>query len=488
MFPKAYIFILILSLLMPAFATAESHDDSNNSLAALSDPLSLENCIAIALKNHQSLKVSDASVLMAEALYQQAMSAYWPRVNLEMNAQRADQDRTFNFSGDIDGRAITNGLAQSSPALAQVLGLGLAQPGSIPLNLKVKLFNRDIVTAAVNLTYPIYTGGKVQAIVGQAEKGVKIAEEMRRKTRLEVINDVKKYYYAALFAQQMQQLAKDTLDRFQVLSELTERLFHNGSLKVKKTDYLRTKTVTAMTASMLHEAEYATNLVHEALANAMGIEWQPEMSLTEAEATANMTAPLASLQEMAQKFNPDVQQLNLAIQASDDMIAEAQSGYYPMIGFQASASKFLNSYNDGLVNPDNREGWTLGVGLQWNLFDGLQTTGKVHHAEAQQKKFNSQKVLLDKGVALQIKQQFLRITSSDAQVKDSQSATKFASENRKLNVSAYQEELVETKDVIEAQIVETFAQGSLFRSQYSLALAVATLEFLVGSNIQELNQ
>ena len=41
------------------------------------EKLTLEDCIRIAMEKHQSLAVSDANIAMAEAQYQQAMSAYW---------------------------------------------------------------------------------------------------------------------------------------------------------------------------------------------------------------------------------------------------------------------------------------------------------------------------------------------------------------------------------------------------------------------------
>lgn len=482
---------LIISVLglLPGLSYSQEHLKADMDQPQNDNIFTLEHCVEIALKNHQSLAVSAANVQMAEALYQQAMSAYWPQIAAEINAQRADQDRSFNFVGEIDGKVINNALAQSSPLFAQVLQTGLAQAvPAIPLDLKVKLFNRDIVTAGVNLTYPLFTGGKIEALVGQAEKGKKIAEQAQRKTRLEVVSDVKKYYFGAQFAKQMQRLTHETLERFQVLEELSGRLYQSGSLKIKKTDYLRGKTISAMTSSVLHEAEYATELAHEALGNAMGIEWDHQTTVSDPENLSNSIASLDALINTAQQFNPDLQQLNLAIQVSDDKIAEAKSGFYPVVGFQASAQAYLNSYNQGLVNSDNREGWTLGVGLQWNLFDGFRTSNKVKHAESEQNKFNSQKILLDKGVALQIKQQFLRIKSSRAQIKDTEKAKDYASQNRKLVLAAFQEELVEAKEVVESQIIETLAEGAFLRSQYALAQALASLEFLVGTNIEQFSE
>lgn len=441
--------------------------------------LALADCIRIALEKHQSLNVSEASVAMAEAQYQQAMSAYWPRIAAEVNASRADQDRTFKVQGQFD----------LPPALGGALSALAQQPiGAIPLNMDVKLMDRDIVTSSLNLTYPIFTGMKREAIVGQAEKGVKIAEEGRRKTNLEIVRDVKKYYYAAQFAIQMEQLADDTLERFKALEDLTERLYQHGSMKVKKTDYLRTKTTTAITRTMRSEAQYARELAHEALGNAMGQEWDATYSLAEAVDASPLSGELQQLVDSAHTFNPDIQQLKLAVQISDDQITEARSGYYPMIGFQAEVHDIQTDYKSGLTNAVNRDGWTIGIGIQWNLFDGFQTTGKVNQAKAQQRKLESQQVLLDQGIALQVKQQFLSIKNASTQTKDSQEAVGYASENRKLHVRAYQDELVETKDVIEAQIVETFAQGTHYRSRYALEMGLLSLEYLLGSNVGELNQ
>jgi outer membrane protein TolC len=60
----------------------------------------------------------------------------------------------------------------------------------------------------------------------------------------------------------------------------------------------------------------------------------------------------------------------------------------------------------------------------------------------------------------------------------------FATENRKLHIRAYQDELVETKDVIESQIVETFAQSTHFRARYALEMGLLSLEYLIGQNVQ----
>jgi outer membrane protein TolC len=386
----------------------------------------------------------------------------------------------------LAGAAAAQGGPQASAAAVQQLQKALAAP--IPINMNLKLIDRDLLTSQINLTYPLFTGMKREALVRQAEKGIDLAQQDKRKTTLEIVRDVKKYYYAAQFALKMEKLANDTLDRFMALEELTGQLFQHGSLKVKKTDYLRIKTTTAITRTLRSEAIYAREMAHEALGNAMGQAWDAHYSLAEPKAGSPLSAELQTLVDSAQVFNPDVQQLKLAVQISEEQITEARSDYYPMIGFRAEAHDIQTGYRDGLTNANNRDNWTIGVGLQWNLFDGFLTTGKVNQAQAQQRKLQHQQVLLDQAIALQIKQQFLSIKNANAQIKDSNEAAGYASENRQLNTRAYQEELVETKDVIEAQVVETFAQGTYYRSRYALEMSLLSLEYLIGNNIATLNE
>jgi outer membrane protein TolC len=440
------------------------------------DNLTLQQSLRIALENHRSLQVSQAALDMAEAQYQQAMAAFGPKLGLEAGFQRADEDRTFSFAGTVNlpfSITVNHPLAGPIPI------------NQLPLNLDTKLFDRDVTRAGLNLTYPLYTGGKKEAITGMAKKGVEIAREEKRKTELEVVRDVNKYYHGAQFAQQMEQLVSDTLERFQALEDLTDRLYQNASLKVKKTDYLRSKTTTAMTRSMLQETRYASALTREALANAMGMPVNSKISLAPEEEAPGLDAGFEPLLADAMKFNPDKQRLELAVQAAEHKINEARSGHFPVVGLEASAYRAWNAYKGGLINDDNRDGWTLGVGVKWDLFDGGLTKAGVDAARAGKIKLEAQRVLLDNGLALQIKNDFMRIERSRAQVEDSTKAQGYAEENRKLNVRAYQEEMVETKDVIEAQLVETFASANLHRVRHDLRAALADLDYRLGKAVQQ---
>jgi outer membrane protein TolC len=444
------------------------------------DKLSLEQSLRIALQNHRSIHVSQAALDMAEAQYQQAMAAFGPKLSLEGGFQRADQNRTYNFQGTIQPPPVDASMLMGAPPGTIVMPVA-----PIAIDLDTKLFDRDLTRAGLNLNYPLYTGGKQQAMTGMAKKGVDIAREEKRKAELDIVRDVHKYYHGAQLAKKMAQLANDTLERFQALEDLTDRLYQNSSLKVKKTDYLRSKTTTAMTRSMVRETAYATALTHEALANAMGLPVNSQVGLAPEASLPRFDAAFDPLLAEAMQFNPDKQRLELAVQAAEHKIDDARSSLYPMVGLEATAYRVWNDYAGGLVNKDNRAGWTIGIGVKWDLFDSGLTKASVDAARAGKIKLESQRILLDNGLALQIKNQFLRIQSARQQVEDSAKARDYAEENRKLNVRAYQEEMVETKDVIEAQLIETFASANLYRVEHDLRTALADLDYLVGKELRQ---
>ncbi|HMK48884.1 MAG TPA: hypothetical protein VK435_02435, partial [Thermodesulfovibrionales bacterium] len=98
-------------------------------------------------------------------------------------------------------------------------------------------------------------------------------------------------------------------------------------------------------------------------------------------------------------------------------------------------------------------------------------------------KIQQERLLLKEGIALKVKDAFLQIGRSQGQVKSTREALDAARENRELNVRAYQEELVETKDVIEAQLIEFFINGQYLKALYDNAANQADLEFIVGKKI-----
>jgi outer membrane protein TolC len=427
--------------------------------------VNLEESLDIAHEKNRQRLVSKAAIEIAKAQHAQALSAYWPQLKLTATAIRIDEDPTFTFPGKTF----------TVPMLGSV---------QVPEN-DVKHMDRDTIHGSLALTYPVYTGGKRSAILKQAELGIRLSRESARRTDLQIVYDVNRIYYGTVLAKSLRELGQKTLERFEMTLDLTERLYKNGAGTVKKTDYLRTKVIVSSIRSMLELLRSNESLAKAALINTMGLNWKTQIELSVEEIPFRpFKSDLTKLVTDANQFNPDLTQLQLALKIARTKIKENKSGYFPMIAFTGNLKHIENSYDKGLTNSTNRDSWTIGLAMEIPLFNGFRTRSKVKEAIARLDKIKQEKILFREGVTLQIKDAILQIARSQGQVGATEEALSAALENRELNVRAYQDELVETRDVIEAQLLESFINAQYLKALYDNVENITRLEFIVGKAVK----
>jgi outer membrane protein len=446
--------------------------------------VSLEECIDIALQNNHTRPVSRFGIEIAEAQYKQAMSSYWPQIAAKASYSIMDQDPNFIFP--------------ASNVNTPPMSFAIPTPmGPIPINLPaqsitvpeqdIKLMDKKNLVASLNLTYPLYTGGLRSALVKQAKEGMQAAREEARRTHLQVVYDVKRMYYGVVLSQELLQISRDALARMEVTLELTENLYTKGSGRVKKTDFLRNKTVVEGLRSAVAQVEANEKLAKAALTNTMGLDWDTPIEVSEPQLPfVTYGADLKELVRNAYLFNPDWARIEAGMRAAEAKIDEAKSGHFPKVALFGNLTFIENSYDKGIVTPTNKDSWTIGLGLELPLFSGFRTTYEVKEAHARLERLKEEKILLREGIALQVKHLFITMMSTQDQKKASGDAAKAAEENRDLNERAYQEELVETKDVIEAQLVESFMKAQYQKALYDHIEAQAHLDLIVGREVSKL--
>jgi outer membrane protein TolC len=379
--------------------------------------------------------------------------------------------------------------ASSIPLPPQLGGGSIEVPAGTFLipEQNVKLMDRQNFVASLNATLPLYTGGKISSIVRQSEQGLRAAKEESRRTDLQVTYDTTRYYYGAVLGKELLTIGRDALARMEVTLELTENLYTKGSGRVKKTDYLRNKTVVEWLRSAVSSLEANEKLAKAALTNSMAIPWDTPIEVAaENLPFTPVRSDLHDLVSESYRFNPDWARMEAGLTAAEAKICEARSGHLPKVGLFGNLNRIENSYDKGIVTPENRNSWSIGVGLEIPLFDGLRTTNEVREAKARLAKLKEQQLLLREGLALQVKYLFIQLMKAQDQQTSTEAAAISAEENRSLNERAYQEELVETKDVIEAQLMESLMKAQHLKTLYDHLEAQANLDFVVGNEVAEL--
>lgn len=460
-----------------AAAVEDAERDAEAVLAAAiakvgREPLSLDECLAVALANNRIVPATELSVQIAEAQLRQALSFYWPQ---------------------ITGSAIYSILKEDPDVVVPETDtdVTISGLGPVPLNLNVvlpqqqySLMDRENFSASILAMYPVFTGGKRPAIVRQARFGVEMARHQVRRTELKVVDDVKRTYYGWVFARELQEIIGDALTRMEVTMQLTERLYQGGSMKVKKTDFLRTKVFVEGLRSVLAVVDSNEELAKSALVNLMGLPWTTDLDVEADELPFEpYAADLTQLVGTTYRFNPDWNRLRAGLQAVEAKVKEAQSDHFPMVALFGQLNYIHNDLETGVVSEKQKDIWAVGIGMEFPVFVGFRHLNQVREAKARLETLKHQGIMIREGLALLVKKLFLDMNGARNASVSAAVATEAATENRKLHIRAYREELVETADVIEAQLVEVLSKALYQRSLYSHLEAKFELEFIVGQEL-----
>jgi outer membrane protein len=426
--------------------------------------ISLAEALSIAQQNNRRHAVSQQEVNIAEAQYRQAMSSYWPSVNLQASWERRDQDPSFT-------------LPQSGVDIPTPMG-ALNVP--IP-ETNVKLFDRDTSIYSLNMLYPLYTGGKRSAIAAQAKVGVQLAQQAVQRTDLQIIYDTKRYYYAAIVTLLLNEIAESTVATLEVTRDVTRAFYNGGSTSVNKRDYLQTEIAMSVAKSMQATVQSNHEAALAALGHAMGLNWSTRVSIRDTDFPAQtQTKKLEEAMHDAMRFNPDVQSLYLGVQAAKASIKEARSDYFPTIALRSSLQHIDNSFDSGLTNRTNRNNWTIGIVLNMPLFNGFQTKHATSAARSRHQQVEEQKLLVEQGIALQLKSIFLNMEKAFRQVDISRDTVNFAAENAELSNRSYQEGILKTEDLIQALLLESIVKSNFVKARHDVAYSISKMDLVLG--------
>jgi outer membrane protein len=228
-------------------------------------------------------------------------------------------------------------------------------------------------------------------------------------------------------------------------------------------------------------------LAKAGLINTMGLQWQAAIALAAQEIPYSFCkSDLSKLVGTAYQFNPDWAKLKAGLEAAQAKIREERSGHLPTLALTGSLNHIANPYDQGLATARNKDSWAVGIVLELPIFSGFLTQNKIKAARANLEKIKEEKVLLREGIALQVKDTFLRLVRAQQQQKAAKEAMLAATENRELNERAYENELVETKDVLEAQLMESSMEAEYQKILYDHIEAQARLELIVGMEVNKL--
>lgn len=413
--------------------------------------LTLDEAIAMALRTNPSIKMSEYDLEKSKWDVKGAKAAKAPSVSLSHNSIRSKSPES-------------SALAYDSVAGA---------PVSIPIPSSIG--NR--YSNSVNLSLPLYTGGKLEGTIEKAQLGNKVADYGLDKTRQQIKLDTTTGYYAILQTRNLVKLSEESLDQLNSHLKNVEAQYAAGT--VAKTDVLRSEVEKASAEQSLIRAKNSYELAVSSLNNIIGLPLETEIAVKEDLPYEQYDKTLAECIEVALVNRPDLAQVRASVESAKADIKVAKSGNRPVIA--ASASE---QWSDNDFPGTDNNNWTIGISASYNLFDSGLTRSQIKGAETGLDKATEQLRQAKDAAQLEVRQAYLNMKEAEKRIDTSKVAVTKAEEDFKIAQVRYSAGVGTNLDVIDSQVALTSAKTDYVQALYDYNTSRAKLDKAMGITVE----
>jgi outer membrane protein TolC len=419
---------------------------------AVPDTLTLDDAIAIALRQQPQLFTAYTQVTQANGQKQQAQAQYYPTVT---------PTYTFQDSSHSSYGVATSGLGGGASAVQITRGGGLA----------------------VALNQTLLDGGQREATNAQARRQVDVARFNKSDVRQQIIFNVTQAYYNLLAAEDQVTVAQAQVNRFQQTVDLTQAQIDAGTTAAK--DIYQSKADLASAQITLLQNENAVQTASTNLKNVIGVEISG--NLNPARLSEGGTLPpvptggealgLEDYVKQAYTNRPDLREQEAAVQSQEAAVRAARI----KAGFSVNTTYALNYQATNDVGYRGLDSQLILSGT-YPLFDAGSARGAVHVAEAQRDAGRNQLEQTRQSVRRDVEIAVANRASSLQQTALAQAAVKAAQVNYDAAVDARKEGVGTVIDITTAQATLTQAQNQYVNAVYNFYIDDAALLKAVGRN------
>jgi outer membrane protein len=431
--------ILTLAVNLPAQTTG------TNDMAEISKPLSLADALNLALQQNATILKAKNDLEATYGLVVQTRAVALPQV------------------------AATGQYEDEQISLVQTFPGAMNQP-------------HQNWNAGVQVVQTIYSGGKVIAAL-KAAKVTKQQALAQYQTVIEdtLLNTRVAYYDVLLDAQQItvHEASVNLLEK-----ELQDQQHRFDAGTVPKFNVLRAEVSVANERPNLIRAKNDYRIAKNNLSNLLGYNlphdiWQDiPLNLTDTLETTPYDVNLPDAIQQALGTRTELVTLRKTVELQRLNIVSARSGYQPIVqifaGYNWDSSQFSTDLTDHL------QGWNAGAQVQWNIFDGLLTHGKVVVAKADYKKAQTDLIDQSRQIELAVRTAYSQFIEA-REVLDSQAKVQEQAEEALREAEARAGAGTGTQlDVLDAETSLTQARTTRIQAQHDYMTARARLERAMG--------
>lgn len=407
-----------------------------NTAVVLAAPmeLSLEDSIALALKNNPTVKMAYADKDKAAWTVDQAKSGKGPTLDYGFSAMHSEKTTSSSVAGN--------------------------------------LYSNDLT-----LSLPLYTGGITEGKIDQAKLGLKQADLGVEQAKQQIKLNATTGYFDILQARNLVKVDQESVDSLDAHLKNVQAQYAVGT--VAKSDVLRSEVELANAQQTLIKAQNSYDVAVSSLNNVMGIPLDTEIKIKEELQYAAYPISLPDSMQLALQQRPEAAQADAAIDIAKKGVQIAKGDKLPSV-----ALKGTTGWNgDNLPGTDNNN-WSVGVAASWNIFDAGSTKAKVKEADADVDKATQSAKQTKDSIQLEVRQAYLNMQEAEKRITTSKVAVAKAEEDFKIAQVRYSAGVGTNLDVMDAEVALTQAKTNYVQALYDFNTSKAKLDKAVGAPVR----
>jgi len=403
--------------------------------------LSLNEAIDLGLQNSKQLKINKAKIEEATAAAKEATERRLPDAKasasyLRLNAVNAELKTKNNNNGGGSGTPV------EQPKISQAL-YGL-----------------------VNVSLPIYTGGKIRYGIESSKFLEKAAMLDAESDKEEVIQNTIEAFANLFKAKTAVRLVQENLNEAQQRTKELIGMEKNGLLA--RNDLLKAQLRESNMEFNLSDAENSWQLANVNMNLMLGLPTTMELILdTTGLGKKDDNRILDDYLNAALSNRKDIAAIDLRKKAAESGVKSAKGDLYPSLA--------LTGGYIGLDIPDFLSvpaAMNIGVGVSYNIGSLWKNKSKVQQAEARVKQITFTEAMMDDNIRLEVNRSYLSLMTNRKKIEVSAKAVEQAEENYRIVKNKFDNSLATTTDVLDADIAQLQA-----RLSYTLSRADAFVAY-----------
>jgi outer membrane protein len=406
--------------------------------------LSLRQAVEIALRESPVLRGAVAELQAAEARLQMARSE--KRWQLSAN--------TFASTGTQGGI--------------------LSSPPTVMPSATMLLPRRSFIDFNAMLMFPLFTGGRLEALIRQAESVRNATAAQLEAMKLDVVLETKIAYRRALLAREMVRVAEAYAAAMEERVRIDKVAAQVG--RIPEFWVLRSEAELANARQMLVNARRDYEIALLNLKTIMGIHPDSQIELTDGLEVEEPKLDLdrEKLLSIAFANRPEIRGASQQVSAQTFAIQAAKALYLPQVSLMTMADYMRGTGGMGAG------GYLVGIVLGLPIFDGGRRKAAVNEAKAMSRKALADLEKVKLQIALEVETALREFFAAQQNVKTAEAALRAAREDErvaKVRYEAGRSVLVEYLDAVAALVR---AEVNYAQALYERAVAEDKLRRAIG--------